>query len=1185
MSYTIEKFILLEGNMNLFGKKTIRKKIIGIILLICFLVISFGFTVVIVRYIADIKLDMINSVTIDARLIGEYCTTALIFNYPDRAEEILNKLKSLSIVIYGIVYDNMDQQFATYSKCESKANPPKLHKETSYEYIGDYLHVWEPIIYQEKRYGTMYLCADTQLHAKIYDHIIVMTGLIVCMLLLTYILARNFQKVISLPISYLSQTTKIITEQGDYSIRIVRKTNDEIGELYQAFNNMLEVIEKRTIEIERENWVKNGQAQLSEKLRGDQTLESMGDNIIVFIAEYLDAQLATLYLSDENKTLKLLSTYAIHHKDTIPTLLQYGEGLIGQAALNQKVIHIKQCPDNYIHISSSLGNVVPNQILIYPLIREHHVKAVIELASLHSFDEQKIFFLNQISDNITIAIYSMVSRNQLADLLMQTQDQASELRVREEELSQTNEEFAENNRILENQKIEIEMKNNELLIAQKIVEEKMHELEITNKYKSEFLANMSHELRTPLNSILLLSRVLFENSDDHLTQDDIESAKTIHSSGTELLNLINDILDLSKIEAGQIVIHVEKTIIHQLADNMKKTFTPLALDRGLEFIIDVSQNIPTAIYTDKQRIEQIVKNFLANAFKFTYKGRVTLNIERPSLSKEISIMLNQNGLDASQTVAFSVIDSGIGISEEKQKIIFEAFQQADGTTSRKYGGTGLGLSISREFSKLLGGIIRVNSEPNAGSTFTLYLPIKKKSFDKKMIIKADLEQADDIPSFESKNEPLKTSDEPSFDLIHKSEAKNETIPVNDKIIVIKDDRERITPEDKTILIIEDDPFFAEHLMIQSQNNGFKTLVADNGKLGIQLAELYIPKAIILDIKLPGINGWKVIEKLKENPLTRHIPINCISASEDSGLAKKMGVMAYLIKPINQDELDKVYNNLNMIISKQVKDLLIIEDENFESEAIIKLIGNSDVKISVAHTGQEGIELLESQNIDCIILDLGLPDISGFELLRLIRQEKNIDYYQIPIIIYTAKELTKDEMNIAEEFAQITIIKGEKSLQRLLDETTLFLHRVDADLPEKQKQIMSMLHDKDRILSGKTILIVDDDMRNVFSLKKILTEKNIHVIVGKNGIEGIEQLQQNPDIQLVLMDIMMPEMDGYEAIQKIRENTKFKRLPIIALTAKAMKGDREKCIQAGANDYISKPIDVESLFSMLTMWLF
>jgi CheY-like chemotaxis protein/HAMP domain-containing protein len=1165
--------------MKILGKKSLRITIISIVLFICFLVIGLGFTIVTIRYIQNVKQDTINSIKIDARLIGEYCTTSLLFNYPDRAKEILIKLESLSIISCGIVYDESDQVFATYKR-STKIDPlPEFHKEAFYQFDGDILHVWEPIVYQNKRYGSMYIRADTKISKKVRQHIMMIMLLFAGMLLLTYFLASILQKKISKPILNVIDAAQHISSKGDYSIRLVQDRDDELGQLYQSFNNMIEMIDKRTSQIKADNWFKKGQAELNEILRGEQTLETMGNKLIQFLVDYLDVQVATLYSSNQKNMLKNITAYAIQNSEIIPKEIPFGEGLIGQAALSQKPVHLTRCPKNYIQVSSSLGHVPPEELLIFPLIENQNVRGVIELATVYSFSSRHIAFLENVAESIAISILSIESRNRMSHLLKQTQDQAHELKVREEELSQTNEALEQKNRVLEDHQIDIEMKNSELKIAQKTVEEKIQELELSNKYKSEFLANMSHELRTPLNSILLLSKLLSEKKEHHFSEDDVESALTIYNSGTELLNLINEILDLSKIEAGKVRIHVHQTRISTIAENMKKFFEPVAKDRGLDFHVSIAQDIPEQIFTDRQRTEQIVKNFLSNAMKFTQKGSVSLNISRPAQSKDISIMLHHNGLDVTETIAFSVIDTGIGIPQEQQQLIFEAFQQVDGATSRKFGGTGLGLSISREFAKLLGGVIKLKSEKDKGSTFTLYLPEKKKNLETYPIInKRPFNEKDVLKEDEKKQIEI-----PADTTRHSDKAVETSL--ESKQIIIEDDREDITSEDKSILIIEDDPYFLKALAQQSRQHHFKTLIADTGELGLHLAEIYNPKAIILDIKLPGIDGWTVIERLKSNPSTRHIPINCITATEDNNKAKKKGVLTYLIKPVDQNDLDLVFKKVEQVISKRIKDLLIVEDNKNQAEAVKKLIGTNDINICIANTGNEAIEVLGTRQFDCVILDLKLPDISGFELLSLIRQQEDSDVCQMPVIVYTGKDLEKNEINVLDEFAHLTIFKGEKTSQRLFDQTTLFLHRIDKGYQEKQHENIHNIHDQDAILSDKTILIVDDDMRNVYSLKKLLSEKNIHVLVAKNGKEGVARIYEKPNIDLVLMDIMMPEMDGYEAITKIRADQQFEQLPIIALTAKAMKGDRSKCLQIGANDYISKPLDIDKLFSIMCIWLY
>ena len=1113
---------------------------------------------------------MIDRITIDAKLIGEYCTAALAFDYQERAEEVLEKLQSQPEITLGIVYDKDNAVFATYRHSQGNDVPSQFHGKSYHEFDKQFLHVWEPIIYQDMPYGTIYIKANkAYLNTTINSHLLVMLALFLTMFALTYILANILQKIISFPIVQLTRTTRKISENRDYSIRFDLKRKDEIGLLYRAFNNMLDVIQKRNNEIEFENWLKNGRVDLLEHLRGDQSLEIMGTNIIQFLGQYLGIQIASIYWADSNDQLILIGRYAINDNEKIPSTLQLGEGLIGQVALNKTPVQLSECPNNYFQISSSLGSACPNQILIYPFVKENKLKAIIELGALNRFNGNELTFLDQINESVTAAFQAVESRNKMQRLLKQTQTQADELKIREEELQQTNEVLAEKNCLLEEQKIHMEMRNNDLQIAQKAVEEKVKELEISNTFKSEFLANMSHELRTPLNSILLLSQHMYENESSHLTDDDIYSAKLIHKSGNDLLNLINDILDLSKIEAGRIHLNFEKIHIQNFAESMQQIFIPLAKEKGLTFTTHIAPNMPQKIYSDRQRIEQIIKNMLSNAIKFTHSGSVKLEVKRPSSNQSIASVLNQNALTPSKAIAFSVTDTGVGISKDKQQIIFEAFQQANGTTSRKYGGSGLGLSIAREFARLLGGVIRVESETNKGSTFTLFLPETNET---------DLEKIPENQVLQN----LNTTDISSEEKPKIESFESESFEPEQTFGNINDDRDNINIEDNTVLIIEDDLNFAKLLYNKSHDHGFKALIADNGELGLKLAGIYYPNAVMLDIKLPDICGIQVLEQFKENPFTRHIPIHCISALDDDGAAKKLGVMSYLVKPVGQDDIDGIYFQLNKRLSKKVNNVLIVEDNLPHAQAIKSLIGNTDIQTDLVYSASEAIDRFTHNTYDCIIMDLGLPDMSGVELLKLVRQKE--DVYQMPVIVYTGIEISAEEREILDDLAQITIIKGENASQRLIAEIAIFLHRVSSNLPEMQQQMLNIIHNNDMVFNDKTILIVDDDMRNVYSLKRIFSEKKIRTCIGKNGKEGIESLQNNPNIDLVLMDIMMPEMDGFEAIGHIRKIGQFEKLPIIAMTAKAMKGDRSRCIHAGANDYISKPIEIDRLISTLRVWL-
>ena len=750
------------------------------------------------------------------------------------------------------------------------------------------------------------------------------------------------------------------------------------------------------------------------------------------------------------------------------------------------------------------------------------------------------------------------------------QEQQEEVRQSNEELRQSNEELEEQAHVLEEQKIDMKKKNVELEKAQSLVEEKAKDLEVTSKYKSEFLANMSHELRTPLNSIMLLSKLLSDNKDENLTEKQEDFARTINSSGLDLLSLINEVLDLSKVEAGRMEINVEDVRLNDIVGSMERGFKAVAQDKGLELNIEIAEELPAHIRTDRQRVEQIVKNLLSNAFKFTTQGGgVTFKIARP----DERINLSKSGLEPDSAISFAVTDSGIGISKDKQKLIFEAFHQGDGGTSRIFGGTGLGLSISRELAKLLGGELQLESEEGKGSTFTLYLPEIPETGGRKLETgNLKLETRDAQPA--TRNSQPETRKE--------SQVSSVKVPVSSEEF-IHDDRKEITPEDKSILIIEDDPKFAKVLRDLSREKGFNVLVAGDGETGLHFVDYYKPNAIILDIKLPGIDGWTVMSRLKESLKTRHIPVHFMSVSEKSLDAMRMGAIGFLNKPVTMEDLDNAYGRIESIISSPVKNLLVVEDNEAQRKAIVELIGNGDVVTTAVSTGQEAYDKLSSARFDCMILDLGLPDMPGVELLTKIRNDENIS--RMPIIIYTGRELDKKEKIILDEYSEKILVKGVQSPERLLDETSLFLHRVEQNLPEDKKQMLKMIHDKETILKDKKVLLADDDMRNVFALTNILEDKGIKVLVAKNGKEAVERIDKNPDIDLILMDIMMPEMDGYEAMGKIRKKGQFKQLPIIALTAKAMKGDRLKCIEAGASDYLAKPVDTDKLLSMLRVWLY
>jgi CheY-like chemotaxis protein len=724
-------------------------------------------------------------------------------------------------------------------------------------------------------------------------------------------------------------------------------------------------------------------------------------------------------------------------------------------------------------------------------------------------------------------------QEELKQINEELEEQAQNLKQQQEELQQTNEELEEQTQALEE-------KNKEVEQSKQDIEQKTKQLEVSSKYKSEFLANMSHELRTPLNSLLILSRDLADNKIRNLNEEQVESAEIINKSGHDLLILINEVLDLSKIEAGKMTLNLEQLRLDHFIEDFYREFKRHAERKSLTLKMNLANNLPEFIVTDSQRLNQVLKNLLSNALKFTEEGEISIDVQR------------QNDTH----IAISVTDTGIGIPEAKQMAIFEAFQQADGGTSRKYGGTGLGLSISRELAKLLHGHIKLSSKPKEGSVFTLVIPIEIQ------------------PTSESENivRQIKTTAPQPYKSVERF--------LN--YAGIEDDRLDIAASDKTLLIIEDDLNFAAILRNQARSKGFKCLAATTGEDGLALTEKFKPNAIILDIDLPGINGHQVLAQLKANPSLRHIPVHIVSVNERSILPIKEGAVEYLTKPVNKKQLEEAFTRIENFIERKMRNLLIIEDDANSRKAIRKLIGNGDVKSFEAATGKEALALFGEHHIDCIVLDIGLPDISGFDLIHELAKVKNGNVP--PVIVYTGRDLTKEENDELHKYAETIIIKGAKSEERLLDETALFLHRTINNLPESKQRIITNLYDRELIFHSKKILLVDDDMRNVFALSKILTERGMEVIKAENGLIALNELEKRKDIDLVLMDIMMPEMDGYEATQKIRAQPQFRNLPVIALTAKAMKEDKQKCIDAGANDYITKPVDVERLLSLMRVWL-
>lgn len=964
--------------------------------------------------------------------------------------------------------------------------------------------------------------------------------------------------------------------QGNYDIDVGMRGDKDIlsNAIARMKNNLLEMTRGNV----DQNWLKTGLANLSEKLRGDQNVTELAQNIINFVSEYLGSKIGAIYLLESKDTLHLTGSYAYLKRKGFSNNFKVGEGLVGQSALERKTILISNVPDDYIKINSGLGESVPLNIIVVPLAYDEEIAGVIELGSFNEYNDLQTHFLEQASESIAIAFHSAIARRTVNELLEETQNQAAELQAQQEELRVTNEELEEqtnslkqSEETLRKQQEELQKSNEELEShtevlkerqqelenARSEIEQKAKQLEESSKYKSEFLANMSHELRTPLNSIQILSRLLAENKNGKLDEKQINYAKTIHASGADLLNLINEILDLSKIEAGRMVINLENMQIATLAKYLKNNFEHQTSEKKLYFKVETDKNLPANVITDRQRLEQILKNLISNALKFTSEGGITVKMCLTDKKTKI----NRSGLNVDESMTISVLDTGIGIKPENLNKIFEAFQQEDGTTSRKFGGTGLGLSISMQLARLLGGEIQVESEVGKGSIFSFYLPLEHPDAGKADII-VNPDELNDILAVES------------------VEIYNEKNPIQ-AFSEIRDDRNDLDNESHRLLIVEDNYDFSQILFNFARERKYKCLIAGDGEAGLQMAYQYHPHAIILDVGLPRMDGWDVIDKLKSNPATRHIPVFFISGQEMKIKAMQKGAIGVLTKPVTREELDFAFSKIAVKISTSVKKLLLVEDDNVMRSSLTQLIENDNVKVYEAEKGNDALKLLENENFDCMVLDLGLSDISGFNLIEKIKKNKKID--EIPIIIYTGKDLTKKEETQLKKYSESIIIKGVKSTDRLLDEVSLFLHTEKDKTVENREEKSEKESVKNRFWNKK-VLVADDDVRNIFALTSILEDEGVEVLVAENGREAVEMVQKNPDTNLVLMDVMMPEMDGYEAIKIIREQKKFSQLPIITLTAKAMKGDRQKCIEAGANDYLSKPLDVEKLLSLLQIWM-
>ncbi len=981
----------------------------------------------------------------------------------------------------------------------------------------------------------------------------------------------------------ISEVASAVTK-GDLTRMIRVEAKGEVEALKDTINQMIANLKETTLRNQEQDWLKSNLAKFTQMLQGQKDLKTVTQRILSELAQVVIAHYGAFYIlkQDENvrsTRLNLFATYGYKLDKNIPTDFSVGEGLVGQVAFEKERIILSNVPGNYIKISSGLGKSKPANLIILPVLFENKVKAVIELASLDEFSETHLDFLSQLTESIGIVLNTIEANTRTEGLLAQSQSLAGELKIQQEELSRTNDELQDKALLLVKQKNEVEAKNKEVEEARKSLEEKAEQLTLTSKYKSEFLANMSHELRTPLNSLLILAQQLYENAEGNLNDKQIRYAKTIHSCGDDLIQLINDILDLSKIESGFITANISPIRFGEIASFVETTFKPISEARHLRFTIETDPRLPETMDTDLQRLNQVLKNLLSNSFKFTEKGEVKLRIyEADHNWKNANSSLD----NASKVVAFAITDTGIGIPLEKQNIIFEAFQQAEGSTSRKYGGTGLGLSISRGLAELLGGTIELESKPSEGSIFTLFLPVVSTTG---MITK---ETSENLTAFRQLQ--LGAEDHEIDTLLNSLrvttgglESENLQI-VNEMINDTGDDRAHIQSSDKVILIVEDDLRFGKIIMEVAHQYHLKAVVATNYLEVFDFINRFVPLAITLDVKLPDTSGWKVLDLLRNDLNYRHIPIHLISGEENRELALKRGARSFLLKPLESTTLQELFEDIVSFDKKNgAKKILVVEDNETDSSQIIKMLHHDNIEVTLAETGRNAIEQNNLQSFDCIIMDYTLPDISGNDLLKKVSESKK---KLTPVIVYSAKDFNKKELLHLNHNSNSVLLKGVNSLENLLEETVLQLHINHKDLAPEKRRVIENIRLKSDILTGKTILVVDDDVRNLFALTTVFERYNINVITAESGKEAISIINDDSQtINMVLMDIMMPEMDGYETTQKIRREHKNSTLPIIAVTAKAMKGDRQKCIEAGASDYITKPLKIDQLLSLMRIWFY
>ncbi|SHL06176.1 response regulator [Chryseobacterium polytrichastri] len=979
---------------------------------------------------------------------------------------------------------------------------------------------------------------------------------------------------ISRRVSAIQQVANRVAN-GDYSQKANDNSEDDLGDLVDSLNNMTDSLKKSFDKINKSDWRQKGLAILNESLVGNKSVKEVANKSLAQLIEYGNCINGSLYLFDEG-ILKLNSVFGL--EGNMKKTFELGEGMVGQTFVSEKMQVYNNLHEDDFTVTFASSKIKIYGILLLPIVADGNTIGVLELGSTTNFEEERIDYFAECSRNIGIALSAGKSREKEQQLLEETQAQSEELqvqhselenlnteleaqtqklqaseeelKVQQEELMQANAELEERSRLLEDKNHLIAERNNE-------IQKKVEELALSTKYKSEFLANMSHELRTPLNSILLLSRLMAENPDENLNEDQVESAKVIQSSGSSLLTLIDEILDLAKIESGKMTLEYENVVIEEVVQDLKNLFKPILKEKGIEFTVEIENNVEKSIETDRLRVDQVMRNLLSNAAKFTTKGSIHLNIKKDPKNNDFIIL--------------SVKDTGIGIAEDKQKIIFEAFQQADGSTRRKFGGTGLGLSISREIARLLGGELMLTSKVNEGSEFSLIIPIK--AITEAVQPETDQQLMETIREDVEEIQQILEDDELSY-----------TLPVNTLEIPenVPDDRDTISKDDKVILIVEDDINFAKALLKYARLQKYKGVVAVRGDHALSTALQYHPEAILLDVQLPVKDGWQVMDELKSNPQTKHIPVHMMSVLHVKKESLMKGAIDFINKPMALDQMTDVFKKIEEALQKSPQKVLIVEENEKHASALSYYLSNFNISLSVENNVEDCVKALTEGNSDCVILDIGASKGNQYQIIESIKSYEGLE--NLPIIIFTGHNLTQSEELKIKQYADSIVVKTAHSYQRILDEVGLFLHLVE-EKNNSETIKNKVLGSLTEVLKGKKILITDDDVRNIFSLTKALEKYKVEVVLAMDGKQALEKMKENPDIDVVLMDMMMPEMDGYETIKEIRKMPSFMRLPIIAITAKSMIGDREKCIAAGASDYISKPVDIDQLLSLLRVWLY